>query len=57
MPFFIGGPKDGAPVPVPLWALSVIEMEQKLYNGATIVYYYELDESNHDWFYKGQEGA
>jgi len=54
---FIGGPKDGAQVPEPLWALTVIEMEQKLYTGGTIVYYYELDEDSQNWLYRGQEGA
>jgi hypothetical protein len=54
---FIGGPKDGALVPEPLWALTVIEMEQKLYTGGTIVYYYELDEDSQNWLYRGQEGA
>ena len=50
------GPKDGAPVPPPLWALTVIEIKQKLDNGDTIIYYYELDEDSSDWIYRGQEG-
>ena len=53
---FMFGPKDGAVVPPPLWALTVIEMEQVLINGAKIIYYYELDEESQDWVYRGQEG-
>lgn len=53
---FMFGPKDGAPVPPPLWALTVIELKQKLDNGDTIIYYYELDEDSSDWIYRGQEG-
>jgi len=54
---FIYGPKDGARVPEMLWALTVIEMEQKLLTGDSIVYYYELDEDSHNWIYRGQEGG
>ena len=50
------GPKDGSPVPPPLWALDVIELEQILTDGQRIVYYYELDEQSSDWLYRGQEG-
>ena len=55
-PTFIGGPKDGAPVPDVLWVLDMVELEQILDNGRRIVYYYELNADTKQYIYMGQEG-
>ena len=53
-PVFMYGPKDGALVPPPLWALTVIELVQDMKDGTNVVYYYELDENTKNYYYRGQ---
>ena len=53
-PKFVYGPKDGGYVPMPLWALDEITLEQKLSNGKTMLYYYKLDSETKDYIYDGQ---
>lgn len=53
-PQFIGGPKDGADVPVALWVLDSIEMVQRLDEGGKMLYLYELNEDTKNYIYKGQ---
>ena len=54
-PKFIGGPRDGGLVPMPLWVKDTIEMVQKVGIGKYIVYYYKVDEETKDYIYQGQE--
>lgn len=56
VPTFMGGPKDGSPVPDMFWVLDTIEMVQTLQNGHKIVYYYELNADSKNYIYMGQEG-
>ena len=53
-PRFLGGPRDGGFVPMPLWVLDKIEMIQRLENGTNMIYYYALDEKSKDYIYQGQ---
>lgn len=52
-PEFIGGPKDGAKVPVALWVLDTVEMVQHLHDG-DMLYLYEIDEDSKNYIFKGQ---
>jgi hypothetical protein len=53
-PTFMYGPKDGSPVPEPLWALDVIELAHRISAQQTIIYYYELNTQDKNWYFKGQ---
>jgi hypothetical protein len=53
-PVFIAGPKDGAPVPMPLWVLDEIEMAQHLTDGRTVIYLYKMDKETKNYIYEGQ---
>lgn len=52
-PTFIGGPKDGADVPMPLWVLDSIELLHRLSTG-NVIYYYKLDKESKNYIYEGQ---
>ena len=53
-PEFIGGPKDGSKVPMPLWVLDKVEMIHHLATGQAVIYLYELNETTKNYIYKGQ---
>ena len=53
MPEFIGGPKDGARVPVSLWVLDTIEMVQHT-NDGNMIYLYNIDNKTKNYIYAGQ---
>jgi hypothetical protein len=53
MPEFIGGPKDGAHVPIALWVLDTIEMVQHMPN-KNMIYLYNLDQETKNYIYAGQ---
>jgi hypothetical protein len=54
LPTFMGGPKDGGLVPDSLWVLDTIELSQRLDNGHTVIYYYELNADSKNYIYMGQ---
>jgi len=54
LPTFMYGPRDGAEVPVMLWALDQIELMHKLSNGKRVIYCYELDPEDKNYYFKGQ---
>jgi len=54
MPTFMYGPKDGAQVPEIFWVLDQIEMVQRLINGKRVVYCYELNETDKNYYFRGQ---
>ena len=53
-PTFMYGPKDGSAVPDALWVLDKVEMIHHLPNGKNLVYCYELNEKDHNYYFKGQ---
>ena len=54
MPTFMYGPKDGAQVPEIFWVLDQIEMVQRFTNGKRVVYCYELNETDKNYYFRGQ---
>lgn len=53
-PNFIGGPRDGASVPMALWVLDDIEMIQKVSSRTSMIYLYKLDSDTKNYIYQGQ---
>lgn len=54
LPTFMYGPRDGAGVPVMMWALDHIELLQTLADGKRVVYCYELNMDDKNYYFKGQ---
>lgn len=46
---FKGGIKDGSPVPDMFWIMDVIEIQQNLPDGNSVIYYYELNDNDRCW--------
>lgn len=53
-PMFMYGPKDGSLVPMPLWVLDKVELIHHIPNGKDLVYCYELNEKDKNYYFKGQ---
>jgi len=54
MPTFMYGPKDGAEVPEIFWVLDQIEMVQHLTDNKRVIYCYELNEADKNYYFRGQ---
>jgi len=54
MPTFMYGPKDGAQVPEIFWVLDQIEMVQHLTDNKRVIYCYELNEADKNYYFRGQ---
>jgi len=55
MPVFMFGPQDGAQVPDVLWALDVIELQEKHgTNGIKMLHIYEINYEDKNYYYVGQ---
>jgi hypothetical protein len=48
------GPKDGAEVPDTLWVLTQIEFVERLPGNKRLIYCYELNDEDHNYYYAGQ---
>jgi hypothetical protein len=51
-PTFMYGPKDGAPVPEPLWALDEIELQERT-KDKVIIHLYRINYDDKSYYYQG----
>lgn len=57
MPEFIYGPKDGSEVPPMLWVLDSIQLVDYLIDGRKIIYSYEINMDDKNYYYSGEYEA